>query len=126
MATVKEIADGLMELCRQGRFEEAVDRYYSSDIVSVEAVDFGLGKEQRGIDAVRSKNIWWGENNEVHGITVNGPYLGVDRLANQFAVYFAFNITPKATGKRLMFAEMALYSVERGKIVREEFFYPAA
>jgi hypothetical protein len=44
MTTVKELAAGLIELCREGRFLDAIDRYYSPDIVSVEAVDFGLGK----------------------------------------------------------------------------------
>lgn len=126
MATVKEIAEGLIELCRNGRFLDAIDRYYSPDIVSVECVDFGLGKEQRGVDAIRSKNIWWGENHEVHGIKVEGPFLGSDQLANQFAVRFMFDITPKSSGKRFTFAEMALYTVEKDKLAREEFFYPAA
>lgn len=126
MATVKEIADGLIELCRSGRFLDAVDRYYSPNIVSIEAVDFGLGKEQRGIDAIRSKNVWWGENHEVHGIKVEGPFLGSDQFANKFAVHFMLDITPKSSGQRLTFAEIGLYAVENGKVAREEFFYPAA
>ncbi len=126
MATTKEVADGLLGFCRQGRFLDAVDRYYTPATVSVEAVDFGLGLEQRGVESIRSKNVWWGDNHEVHGISVRGPFMGSGDLANQFAVHFMFDITPKATGQRFMFAEMALYTVEDGKIAREQFFYPAA
>lgn len=126
MSTVKGIADGLIELCLNGRFLDAVDRYYSPHIVSVEAVDFGLGKEQRGVDAIRSKNIWWGENHEVHDIKIEGPFLGSDHLANKFAIRFALDITPKSSGKRFTFVEVALYTVENDKVTHEEFFYPAA
>lgn len=123
---VKEIAEGLIELCRAGRFLDAVDRYYSPHVVSVEAVDFGLGKQQNGIQAIRGKNVWWGENHEVHAIRIDGPYLGSGGLENQFAVRFELDITRKASGERYTFAEMGLYTVEHGKVAREEFFYPAA
>ena len=39
------------------------------------------------------------------------------------AVHFDLDITPKMTGQRANMTEMALYSVEDGKIVREEFYY---
>jgi len=32
-------------------------------------------------------------------------------------------VTPKQTGKRMTVEEVGLYSVENGKIVKEEFFY---
>jgi ketosteroid isomerase-like protein len=52
---------------------------------------------------------------------VQGPFLG-DR---QFAVRYEFDTTSKETGQRNRMAEMALYTVEDGKIVREEFYYHA-
>jgi hypothetical protein len=126
MSTVREIAEGLVELCRGTHFLEAIGRYYSPDIVSVEAVELpGLGKQQRGIEAIRAKTIWWEENNEVHDVRIAGPFLGGTGFPNQFAIHFVFEITPKSTGQRVTFSEMGLYTVEGGKVVREEFFYPA-
>lgn len=123
METVEQIATGVASLCREGRFLDAVERYYSPSIVSVEAVDFGLGREQRGIDAIRHKHVFWEEHNETHGVTVSGPYLGTGPAANQFALHFVFDITRKATGLRGPLSEIALYTVAEGKIAHEEFFY---
>jgi hypothetical protein len=50
---------------------------------------------------------------------VNGPFLGDD----QFAVQYSYDITVKPTGRRTGGTEMALYTVEEGRIVRERFFY---
>ena len=36
---------------------------------------------------------------------------------------FKMEVTPKQTGKRMTVEEVGLYSVENGKIVKEEFFY---
>ena len=123
MDNVEQIATGIAALCREGRFLDAVERYYSPSIVSVEAVDFGLGREQRGIEAIRHKHAFWEEHNQTHGLTVNGPYLGKGAAGNEFALNFIFDITPRATGVRGALSEMALYRVENGKIAHEEFFY---
>ena len=48
-----------------------------------------------------------------------GPYPNGDR----FAVRFAFDITNKPSGKRMQMDEVGLFTVENGKITREEFFY---
>jgi SnoaL-like domain len=124
---IMDIAEGLVQFCRKGQFRDAIDRYYSFDIVSVEAIELpALGKEQRGIEAIRGKDAWWADNNEIHSVTANGPFLGAGRYANQFAVHFLLDLTPKSTGKRVTFAEMGLYTVGDGRIVREEFYYPGA
>src|SRR5262245_44984619 len=124
---IKSIAEGLVELCGKVQFRNAIDHYYSPHIVSVEAVELpGLGKEQRGIQAIRDKDTWFAENNEVHSCTLHGPFLGAGRYANQFAVHFLLDHTPKSTGKRVTLVEMGLYTVSDGKIVREEFYYPGA
>ena len=118
--SVSEVADGLVNLCRQGKFMEAIAQYYSDDIVSVEPVGGpDMPAEQRGIEAIKGKNQWWAENHEVHGLTVKGPYLG----EGGFAVHFDIDTTPEMTGQWANMTEMALYSVEDGKIVREEFHY---
>lgn len=121
--SVQDVANGLVERCRQGDSAGAIDRYYADDIVSVESVGTPeLPAEVHGIEAVRGKNEWWAENNEVHTFEVEGPFIG-DR---GFAVRFTFDVTAKATGERGSMTEMALYTVEGDRIVREEFFYNPA
>ena len=114
------IARELVSLCSEGRNQEAIDRFYSPDIVSIEASGSEeMPAEQRGIDAIRGKNQWWVENNEIHSAHVTGPFIG-DR---QFAVKFDYDTTFKPTGQRVEMTEMALYDVADGRIVREQFFY---
>jgi hypothetical protein len=115
--TVVEVANGLVALVRQGQFEEAAKTYYSPNILSVEAM--GEDREARGIEAIAAKGEWWEANNETHGVEVSEPYIHGD----QFAVVMKFDITPKATGKRGMMEEVAVYTVQDGKITEERFFY---
>jgi ketosteroid isomerase-like protein len=115
--TVQEIGTDLVALCQVGNFEEAMKRHYSPDIVSVEAM--GDNPEIKGIEATAAKGEWWSANHEVHGIEVEGPFVN----GEQFSAIFRLDITPKATGKREVVNEVALYTIEGGKIVREVFFY---
>jgi ketosteroid isomerase-like protein len=114
------IAHELVSLCRAGRNLEAINKFYSENIVSVEPVgNEQMPAEMKGIDAIRRKHDWWETNNEVHAAEVNGPFLGED----QFAVQYTWDATFKPTGQRAQMTEMALYTVKDGKIVREQFFY---
>jgi len=114
------IAEELVSFCRSGRNMDAINTLYSPDIVSVESMgNEQMPREMKGIDAIRQKNQWWAQNNEVHSAQVDGPFVGDDK----FAVYYNFDVTSKPTGKRNAMEEMALYTVSDGKIVREQFFY---
>lgn len=121
-ASTAAVAQELVTLCRTGRNLDAINQLYSSTIVSIESVGSeDMPAEMSGIEAVRRKNDWWTENNEVHSAEANGPFVG----DNQFAVHYTFETTFKPTGQRSQMTEMALYTVEDGKIVREQFFYNA-
>ncbi len=122
MATqVQTLGTELVELCRQGKNVEAIDRLYSPNIVSKEAAEMpGMPKEIRGKDAVRKKNEEWVNGVTVHSAEVLGPYPhGEDR----FAVFGRYDITSKKDGKRMQMEEVGLYTVKDGKVVQEEFFY---
>ena len=119
-ATAATVGQELVDLCRQGRNGDAIERLYSENIISVEPVgNEAMPAEMHGRDAVRKKHEWWTENMQVHSAEVRGPFAGGD----DFAVYYNFETTFKPTGKRSSMREMALYTVREGKIVREEFFY---
>ncbi len=58
--------------------------------------------------------------NTIHGEKVRGPYFNGP---GEFAVHFTFEVTPKATGKRVTLEEVGVYTVKGDKITREQFFY---
>jgi ketosteroid isomerase-like protein len=119
-ASTATVAQELVALCREGRFLDAVNKLYSPRIVSIESSGSPeMPAEMNGIEAIRGKHQWWEENQDVHSMEVNGPYLG----DTQFAVQFTFDATFKLTGQRNTMTEMALYTVKDGKVVREQFFY---
>lgn len=119
--TTAAVAEELVSFCKAGRNLDAINTLYSPDIVSVESMgNETMPREMKGIDAIRGKNQWWAENNEVHSAGVEGPFVGDD---DKFAVHYNYDVTFKPTGKRNNMEEMALYTVKDGKVVREQFFY---
>jgi hypothetical protein len=120
--TTAEIAKRLVELCRKGENHKAMEELYSPDIVSVEAVDMpNMGRESRGIAAVRGKSEWWTTNHTVQKATVTGPFVSVDK----FATVFDYEVIFKPTNTPRKMTEVAVYTVKGGKIVHEEFLYQA-
>jgi hypothetical protein len=118
--TIQEVANTLVKLCSEGKFEEAGKALYSSDIVSVEAgAPPGQSRESKGIEAVKAKGEWWVANHEVHSSVVEGPLIA----GSHFAVVFKLDVTFKPENKRFQMEEIGVYEVQDGKIVREEFFY---
>jgi len=118
--TAVEIGKELVALCRQGKNQEAIDRFYAPNIESLEPIATpGMDRIQKGIQAIKGKNQWWVDNHQIHGGTVEGPYPHGDR----FILFFKYDVTPKQTGKRMTMDETGLYTVQNGKIVKEEFFY---
>ncbi|MCW5966669.1 MAG: nuclear transport factor 2 family protein [Bryobacterales bacterium] len=120
--TTAEVAQQHSVLCREGKFLEALEALYADDIVSVEAKEFGgMPRDLHGKDAVRGKNLWWFEHNEVHSFSITGPFISPER----FAVTYMFDRTKKDSGERDQFSEVAIYTVADGKITHEEFLYAA-
>ncbi len=115
-----EIAKKLADLCRQGKNDDAVNTLFSTQAVSVEAfAPPGGQQEAKGLEAIRAKGKWWRDSHEVHSASVTGPW----PHGNRFVVGFQFDVTNKPSKQRMKLDEVGLYTVENGKIVREEFFY---
>ncbi len=121
LAVGKQLAD----FCNQGKNMDAINALYSDNIVSIEAVDCGsadMPQTMTGKDAVLGKNKWWSENHEVHAGKVTGPFPHGDK----FILLFDYDITPKCgpmSGNRMQMQEAGLYTVDNGKITKEEYFY---
>jgi hypothetical protein len=118
--TTQEIANRYVALCKEGRFDACLDELFSNDAVSVEAwAPPGTDAVATGLAAIRAKGEWWANNHEIHQAEVFGPYPNGDR----FAVRFVLDVTNKPSGTRMQMDEIGLFTVESGKISREEFFY---
>lgn len=123
---LRTVADRLVNLCRQGQHEQAIQELYAPGIVSIEAMDcpeaegVDMPRRMEGLEAIRGKNQWWIDNHEVHGAEVRGPFL---HAPDRFAVIFNYDVTYKPAGQRCQMEEVGIYTVADGKIAQEEFFY---
>jgi ketosteroid isomerase-like protein len=115
------IAKRLVELCREGKYEEAQRELYAEDAVSIEPEGLppgALGNVQ-GLAAIYEKGRQFGAMIEaVHGGSVSEPVAA----GNWFSVALALDVTMKGRG-RMNMSEICVYGVRDGKIVREQFFY---
>ena len=118
--TTLELAKKYVSLCKEGKSEECLDTLFAKDAVSVEAgAPPGIERTANGVEAIRAKGKWWMDNHTIHKADVSGPYPHDDR----FAVRFVYDVTNKPSGRRFTLDEIGLFTVENGRITREEFFY---
>ena len=117
-----EIANQLVENCKNGKEAEGLATLYSDSAVSVEAVSMREdgNREVVGLDAIRAKHAWWEATMQVNNSNIEGPFCHGD---DRFGVIFEMDATNKETKERLAFKELAIYTIGNGKIVREEFYY---
>jgi hypothetical protein len=112
-ATPAEIGRSLVQLFNAGKADDVSRLWHHKKIESIE----GDGMVFLGRKGVEEKNAWWYGAYEMHAALAEGPYVG----ATGFTVHFAISVTPRAGGERMDFREVGVYTVEKGKIVREEF-----
>ena len=114
------------QLVRYGRDDneaQGLSELYAENAVSVEAADLGGGNVvTEGLDNIRGKHEWWDGAMEVHKKEVEGPFLHGE---NQFSVIYSLDVTQKENGERMEMREVGVYTVEGGKVVKEQFFYSA-
>ena len=96
-----QVGKRLVELCNQGKPNEAMNTLYAPNIVSIEtAAHENMPARMEGRDAIRQKNEWWVNNHQMHGQTVSGPFPHGER----FIVLYKIDVTAKAgkmAGKRM-------------------------
>ena len=100
-----DIANKLIELCRQGKNDESLTTLFADDAVSVEAfAPPGSQQETKGLQTIRGKDDWWRNNHEVHSAVVAGPW----HLGNRFIVGFKYELTFKPSAQKMTMEEMGL------------------
>jgi hypothetical protein len=115
------IAQRLVELCREGKGEQAQKDLYAEDAVSVEmeGLPAGMPVTVKGMPAIREKSRRFNADiEEIHGGSVSDPIVA----GNWFAVTMTMDATFKQRG-RVNMQEICVYQVKNGKIAHEQFFY---
>ena len=116
--TTQQVANRLVELCRQGKVLEAGQELYSQDIVSVEP-NFASVPKAIGKKAVGEKGAQFAASIEQrHGGSFGEPVVA----GRFFSVAITLDATFKGRGRQSI-EEVAAYEVKDGKIVFEQFFY---
>ncbi|MBB5437046.1 hypothetical protein HDC92_000714 [Pedobacter sp. AK017] len=115
---IQEVADKLVQLCREGKNDQAIDELYAGNVVSKEPkgspMEFTEGK-----DAVKNKTLQWEESvKEIHSASCSDPIVA----DNHFSIVMNIDATYKEHGRMAM-SEICVYEVKDGKIVADEFFY---
>lgn len=116
-ATPAQIGAEVAALLRSGTKDPVIwDKWWDADrITSIE----GDGSTWTGRTALEEKAAAWEAENEVTGFEVKGPFVG----ATGFALHFGVTIKPRNGGDPMQMTEVAVYTVENGKVIREEFMY---
>jgi hypothetical protein len=116
--STQEVANKLVQYCREGKFMEAIEELYADNVESTEPMVDG-GKAVVGKEAVIGKNNdWYASVVEVHGTKISDPVVGGDH----FSCAMDMDVTYKQHGRTQM-SEICLYEVKDGKIAKDMFFY---
>lgn len=116
--TTEEIAQRLVTLCREGKWETAQRELYAQDVVSIEPhASPAFEKETRGLPAIIEKGRKFnGMIEKIHSLAVSEPVVA----PNSFACVMRLDTTMKGQG-RMPMSELCVYELKDGKIISEQF-----
>ncbi|MFN9078410.1 MAG: SnoaL-like domain-containing protein [bacterium] len=114
--TPQEIGESLVALFNAGKAEEAESTWYHRKIDSIEED----GTVFEGWKGVQEKGKWWRENFTVISLKAAGPYV----CSTGFAVVYSGRLR-MPDGNEVNAHECGVYTVEDGRIVREQFMKAA-
>jgi len=117
--TTKDVAEKLVQLCREGKVEEAKIEFFTEDTMSIEPGPGMLPIETKGLKAIQQKaELFISLVDEFYGSTITDPVVAGD----YFTVAWSTAIRMKGE-ERKQNKEICLYTVKEGKIMSEQFFY---
>ena len=114
----QQVANRLVELCRLGEHMQAINELYGDNIISREVPgtpnEITSGKEA----VIQKSEDWFKEVDEFHSSFISDPMVA----DNHFSCKMKMDCTFKKQG-RVLIEELAVYKVDNGKIIEEQFFY---
>ena len=117
--TIQEVANQLISLCREGKYEEVYKELFSPEILSKEP-EGSLMPVAQGFEQLKEKGAKWNEMVEefIEG-TISDPIIAGDHFACTMKSKVKFKGAPEA----VEMDEVCVYKVVDGKVVLEQFFY---
>ncbi len=117
--TNNEIASRLVELCRQGQFEQAQKELFADDAVSVEPMATPeFEKETKGLQAIFEKSRKFDQmTEEVYSVDMSDAMVA----GSSFAATMTMDMKMKGRD-RMKMSELCVYTIKDGKIASEQFF----
>jgi hypothetical protein len=113
--TTRQIANRLIELCKEKRFSKARKELYSENAISIEADN----KIINGLKAMDEKEkTWKGSTQEIHNIKFSKPLIN----GSFFSIAITWDLTYKGK-ERGGWKEIAVFEVKDQKIALEKFYY---
>jgi hypothetical protein len=114
--TPAEIGAEVVQMIRARAGDEAIwARHWHRKCDSIEGGETRMA--WRGLKQVRAKSDWWTQDHALRSGEVEGPYLG----ATGFAIRFKMQVETLSTGVIDSMEEVGVYTVQNGKVIREEF-----
>ena len=117
--TTQDVANKFNELAQSGQMDKIQDELYSDDAESIEPPHAQGLQSVKGLAAIKEKGKKFNEMvEEMHGGYTTAPVVG----GKFFSVGMGMDATMKGMG-RINMEEVAVYEVQDGKIVKEQFFF---
>ena len=114
----QEIANKLVQYCREGKFAEAIKELYSDNIVSLEPKGSRAERVEGKAAVTEKTNQFMQMIEQFHGSKISEPLV----TGNYFACVMEMDVTMKGMG-RVPMNELCVYEVKDGKIVTDQFFF---
>lgn len=123
--STEELAYACIELWNQNKYRECYQTHYHPEATKVEPMAWGeqsnvIQGAQAMADHEESLTDDWLDINHVY--VAEGPFIG----ATGFAVIIKSDFTFRQSKERHIFREVGYFTVENGKITREEYLYDEA
>jgi hypothetical protein len=117
--STNEIAKRLVDLCGQGKWEEAQKELFAEDAVSIEPYSSpAFEKETKGLRAIIEKgHKFEAMAEQTHSLKVDEPIIA----GNAIALKLIMDVTMKGR-PRETWEEICVYQVKDGKLISEQFF----
>lgn len=117
--TTQDVANRFYELAQTGQWDQIQNELFAENARSIEPEHSPGLSSVEGMDAIRQKGQQFAQMVE----EMHGGYTGQPQVAgNHFSVAMGMDCTMKGQG-RMKMDEIAVYQVNDGKIVKEQFFY---
>jgi len=117
--TTNEVAKQLIELCKEGKFQQAQNELYSPYAVSIEPEGATFPQWTEGLEKIQEKGAKWNEMIEkVHGLEISDLTVAGD----YFSLKMKNDVELKGIGRQQS-EEICMYHVHEGKIISEQFYY---